>query len=80
MRLHVIIDEKGNVVATGPMPREGAGLKVQLRPGPGQTRHEVELPSEFEGASPVDLHKRLATTELKRYIVASHNVRGRHSP
>ena len=53
-----------------PRRDEGAGPKVQLRAGPGQTRHELELPSEFEGKSPVDLHKTLSASDLKKYIVA----------
>jgi len=72
MRVHVIIDQAGHLVASGLAPLEAAGPKVQLRPGPGQTRHELELPREFEGKSPLDLHKKLAVTGLKQYIVASH--------
>jgi hypothetical protein len=71
MRVHVIVDGKGNLVASGPTAREGPGPKVQLRAGPGQVRHELELPGEFESKSPVDLHKKLAASELKQYIVAS---------
>lgn len=70
MRVHTIVDADGNIVAVGPMAPEGAGPKVQLRAGPGQTRHQLELPSEFEGMSPIDLHKSLAAARnLKQYIV-----------
>jgi len=55
---------------TGLSWHNGAGPKLQLRAGPGQTRHELELPSEFEGKSPVDLHKSLAASDPKKYIVA----------
>ncbi len=70
MRVHAIVDVDGNLVAVGAPAPEGAGPKVQLRAGPDQTRHELELPSEFEGQSPVDLHKSLASRRLKQYIVA----------
>ena len=70
MRLHTIVDADGNLVAVGAPAPEGSGPKVQLRAGPGQTRHELELPSEFEGQSPVDLHKSLAGRDLKQYVVA----------
>jgi hypothetical protein len=69
MRVHAVIDEKGNLVACGPVPPEGDGPKVQLRAGPGQTRRELELASEFEGKSPVDLHKSLAASDLTKYTV-----------
>ncbi len=70
MRVHTIVDADGNLVAVGAPAPEGSGPKVQLRAGPGQTRHELELTSEFEGQSPVDLHKSLAARDLKPYIVA----------
>jgi hypothetical protein len=70
MRVHTIVDADGNLVAVGALAPEGSGPKVQLRAGPGQTRHELELPREFEGQSPVDLHKSLAARDLKQYIVA----------
>jgi|GEM_PF-5612193 len=70
MRVHAIVDADGNLVACGATAPEGTGPKVQLRAGPGQTRHELELPSEFEGKSPVDQHKSLAASDLKKYIVA----------
>ncbi len=69
MRVHTIVDVDGNLVAVGAPAPEGAGPKVQLRAGAGQTRHELELPSEFDGQSPVDLHKSLAARDLKQYIV-----------
>ena len=69
MRVHTIVDADGNLVAVGATPPEGDGPKVQLRAGPGQTRHELDLPGEFEGKSPVDLHKSLAASDLKQYIV-----------
>ena len=68
MRVHAIVDADGNLVAVGAPALEGAGPKVQLRAGPGQTRHELELPSEFEAKSPVDLHKTLAGSDLKQYL------------
>lgn len=70
MRVHTIVDAEGNLVAVGATAPEGSGPKVQLRAGPGQTRHELELPSEFEEKSPVDLHKSLAAQDLEQYIVA----------
>ena len=70
MRIHTIVDGSGNLVAVGTPAPAGAGPKVQLRAGPGQTRHELELPSEFEEMSPVDLHNSLAACDLKQYIVA----------
>jgi len=69
MRVHTIVDANGSLVAVGAPASEGAGPKVQLCAGPGQTRHELELPSEFEGQSPVDLHNSLAARDLKQYIV-----------
>ena len=70
MRVHAIVDAGGNLVACGATAPEGAGPKVQLRAGPGQTRHELELPGEFEGKSPVELHKELGARDLNQYIVA----------
>jgi len=70
MRVHVIVDADGNLVASGATPPEGSGPKVQLSAVPGQTRHELELPREFEGKSPVDLHKDLGARDLNQYIVA----------
>lgn len=70
MRIHTIVDADGNLVAVGAIAPAGAGPKVQLRAGPGQTRHELELPVELEGQSPGDLHKSLAARDLKQYIVA----------
>jgi hypothetical protein len=71
MRVHAVVGADGTLVAIGALPPEGDGAKVQLSAGPGQTRHELELPSEFESKSPVDLHKALETSDLKQYIVAS---------
>jgi hypothetical protein len=70
MRVHAIVDADGNLVATGAIPPEGSGSKVQLSAGPGQTRYELELPREFESKSPVDLHNELAASDLDRYVVA----------
>jgi hypothetical protein len=69
MRVHAIVDADGKLVATGATPPEGAGPKVQLSAGPGQTRHELELPREFESKAPADLHKELAASDLNQYIV-----------
>jgi hypothetical protein len=68
MRVHAIVDADGRLVACGATAPEGPGPKVQLRAGPGQTRHELDLPSEFEGKSPLDLHASLAVGDLKQYI------------
>ncbi|HEY1445555.1 MAG TPA: hypothetical protein VGF51_11715 [Acidimicrobiales bacterium] len=70
MRIHAIVDAEGKLVAVGAPAPEGEGPKVQLRAGPGQTRHELDLPNEFEGQSPVDLHNSLAPRDLKQYVVA----------
>jgi len=70
MRVHAIVDADGNLVACGATAPEGPGPKVQLRAGPGQTRHQLDLPSEFEAKSPVDLHKSLAASDLKKYLAA----------
>ena len=51
MRVHAIVDADGNLVASGAAPNGRAGPQAQLRAGPDQTRHELELPSEFEGKS-----------------------------
>ena len=69
MRFHAIVDADGHLVATGPPPPEGDGPKAQLSPGPGQTRHELELPSDFEGKAPLDLHTTLESSDLSQYIV-----------
>lgn len=70
MRVHAIVDANGNLVASGAMPTGGAGPQAQFRAGPGQTRHELDLPSEFEGKSAGELHEKLAAGDLKQYIVA----------
>jgi hypothetical protein len=71
MKLHVIVDTHGHIIATGPVAPDGPGPKAQLVAGPSQTRHELELPQEFDGKSPADLHKLLAKRELKPFIVAT---------
>jgi hypothetical protein len=71
MRVHAVADADGKLVAIGAMPPEGDGAKVQLSAGPGQTRHELELPGEFESKSPVDLHQALEASDLNQFIVAS---------
>ena len=71
MRVHAIVDAEGNLVASGATPTAGAGPQAQLRAGPGQTRHELELPSEFEGTSAVQRHEKLAAGDLTQYIVAA---------
>lgn len=71
MRVHAIVDADGNLVASGATPTGGAGPQAQLRAGADQTRHELDLPSEFEGKSAVELHEQLAGSDLKQYIVAA---------
>jgi hypothetical protein len=70
MRIHAIVDAGGALVACGSPAPEGTGAKVQLRAGPDQTRHELELPGDFDGKSPVELHRALAAGDLTKYIVA----------
>lgn len=71
MRVHAIVDTDGNLVASGATSRAGDGPQAQLRAGPNQTRHELDLPAEFEGKSAVELHDRLAASDLTQYIVAA---------
>jgi hypothetical protein len=71
MRVHAIVDANGKLVASGAAPAGGEGPQAQLRAGPGQTRHELELPSEFEAKSAVERHEKLAAGDLKRYMVAA---------
>jgi hypothetical protein len=69
MRLHAIVDAGGNLVASGVAATEGDGPRVQLGALPGHTHHELELPSEFEGRSPREVHEKLEASDLKQYIV-----------
>jgi hypothetical protein len=71
MRVHAIADAGGTLVASGAIPADGAGPRAQLGAGPGHTRHELELPSEFEGMSPREVHEKLGAGDFKQYIVAA---------
>ncbi len=71
MRVHAIVDASGKLVASGAAPSGGEGPHAQLRAGPNQTRHELDLPSEFEGKSAVQVHKELQAGDLRQYIVAA---------
>jgi hypothetical protein len=71
MRVHAIVDADDKLVASGAPPSGNDGPQAQLAAGPGQTRHELELPSEFEGKSPLDRHKQLEASDLKQYIVSA---------
>jgi hypothetical protein len=85
MRVYVIQDDEGRIVATAPCgsrrvtttlpgtPRaaedaRGHELEVEVtpRPLPGQTLHEVELPSELEHLAEMELHN-----ALLRYRITS---------
>lgn len=58
-RLAVLADATGRVIAAhliNELPAErGAGIKADMGPRPGQTRHEVDVPSELGEAKPEDL-------------------------
>ncbi len=71
MRVHAIVDASGRLVASGAAPTGGEGPQAQLRAGPGQTWHELDLPSEFEGKSAIELHEKLTAGDLKQYIVTA---------
>lgn len=62
MKMTVITDSGGNVVASTPHPKTGpaGGPVLRLRAGPGQTAHEIDLPADLEKLeSAEDLHKAL---------------------
>ena len=62
MKIHVITDEKGNIVATahGTRGSHGNVPAAEPVPLPGQKVHHIELPKELEGLRNADqLHKRL---------------------
>ena len=62
MKIHVITDDKGNIVGTvhGIPGSHGDLPTAQPLPVPGQKVHEVELPKEMEGLrNAPELHKRL---------------------
>jgi hypothetical protein len=63
MRMTVITNESGQVMGTHRHeqgePRRGQP-RFSILAGPGQTKHEIELPAELEGiGSAEELHKRL---------------------
>jgi hypothetical protein len=54
MKVTVIVDEAGKVVATAPQSAEDDGPVHRLVPGKGQSVHELELPAELEGMASAD--------------------------
>lgn len=69
MRVHVIVDGDGRLVASGLAPPNGDEPRVRLGAAPGHTRRELELPSEFEGKPPRELHEALEASDLGQYLV-----------
>ncbi len=62
MKIHVITDEKGNIIATvhGTFGSHGDVPTAKPIPLSGQKVQELELPKELEGLRNADqLHKRL---------------------
>jgi hypothetical protein len=62
MKITVVVDKNGNVVGTyrPEAPTKDGGPTLQLRAGPGQTVHQLDLPVEYEKvASSDELHRRL---------------------
>jgi hypothetical protein len=62
MKMTVITDKNGNVVATYRKPEKvpKGHPTLQLHGAAHHTIHELDLPAEFEGALPAkELHKRL---------------------
>jgi hypothetical protein len=76
MKMTVITDKNGHVVATYRQPTEKASREGQpvlrLHGGPDQTVHELDLPSEFEKVASADeLHTRLRE-HLKKVSTKRH--------
>ncbi len=62
MKIHVITDEKGRIVATAQSVAGSQGNlpTAQPRPLPGHKLHHIELPKELEGLRDAEqLHQRL---------------------
>jgi hypothetical protein len=56
VKLQVMVDENGDIVATGPFRRETSedGIMVELVPLPGQNRLDVEVGDELASIEDVD--------------------------
>ena len=75
MRMYIVQDAVGNVVATLPadeisisLPGTEDRVTARIRPllFPGQQSAAVELPAELESLPPADRHEALADYELLR--------------
>ena len=70
MKVHIVVDGKGVVQASGPVVAHGKGDQphATLRAGPNQTVHELEVPdAEFGKLSPVAMHDRIAKGDWKQF-------------
>jgi hypothetical protein len=69
MKVHIITDDKGDIIGTvhGVPGSHGDAPSGRPVPLPGQQVHELELPKELEGSRDADqLHQRLKGLLPKR--------------
>lgn len=67
MRITVITDNKGEVIATQRDYTSKDNLQAKLFAGPNQTLHEIEVPDEFGNIrDPGELHNRVKSHMQKK--------------
>jgi hypothetical protein len=67
-KLHILVDEKGDVLGTLRAEEAGGGLgapSAGFRARPGQRLVEVHVDESVAGLEPAELHKRLKAQHLK---------------
>jgi hypothetical protein len=59
MKMHVIYDEDGYIIATAESSRDPDALSVTPLPSPGQTAAEFDVPEDCEKMTPLERHNSL---------------------
>lgn len=59
MRLQVIFDDHGNIIATGEVIADPGGDRCELIPEPDQSVAELNVPDQYHNMTPLQRHERL---------------------
>jgi hypothetical protein len=67
MKITVILRQDGTLIGTARETAERSDVQAVLRPRAGHTLHEIEVPDDYAGLAPTELHERIRTIHLREH-------------
>jgi len=59
MKLQVVFDDQGTIIATAEVADQSEDLRAEIMPDDGQSLVEIDLPEPYAQMEPIERHERL---------------------